>query len=74
MSIDPSLLDDLEWRGLIAHSTDLDALRAALGEGIVLAPGDVFSPSHAASDFMRFNVAQMGDPRVYEVLGRALRA
>jgi tyrosyl-tRNA synthetase len=26
----PSLLDDLEWRGLIAHSTDRDALRAAL--------------------------------------------
>ena len=35
MSIDPSLLDDLEWRGLIAHSTDLDALREALGQGSV---------------------------------------
>ncbi len=35
MSIDPSLLDDLEWRGLIAHSTDLDALRDALGQGSV---------------------------------------
>ncbi|GCD90813.1 tyrosine--tRNA ligase [Nocardioides sp. LS1] len=33
--IDPTLLDDLEWRGLIAHSTDLDALRAALAEGSV---------------------------------------
>ncbi len=32
MSIDPTLLDDLEWRGLIAHSTDRDALRAALSE------------------------------------------
>ena len=32
MSLDPTLLDDLEWRGLIAHSTDLDALREALGE------------------------------------------
>ncbi|WP_205470837.1 tyrosine--tRNA ligase [Nocardioides sp. SYSU D00038] len=30
MSIDPTLLDDLEWRGLVAHSTDLDALREAL--------------------------------------------
>jgi tyrosyl-tRNA synthetase len=30
VSIDPTLLDDLEWRGLIAHSTDLDALREAL--------------------------------------------
>ncbi|WP_244929090.1 tyrosine--tRNA ligase [Nocardioides sp. W7] len=35
MSLDPTLLDDLEWRGLIAHSTDLDALREALGEGSV---------------------------------------
>ncbi len=32
MSVDPKLLDDLEWRGLIAHSTDLDALREALAE------------------------------------------
>ena len=30
MSIDPTLLDDLQWRGLIAHSTDIDALRTAL--------------------------------------------
>jgi tyrosyl-tRNA synthetase len=35
VSIDPTLLDDLEWRGLLAHSTDLDALRAVLGEGSV---------------------------------------
>ena len=35
MSIDPTLLDDLEWRGLIAHSTDLDALREALTQGSV---------------------------------------
>src|SRR4051794_24278232 len=31
----PTVLDDLEWRGLIAHSTDLDALRAALADGSV---------------------------------------
>jgi tyrosyl-tRNA synthetase len=35
VSVDPTLLDDLEWRGLIAHSTDLDALREALTEGSV---------------------------------------
>jgi tyrosyl-tRNA synthetase len=28
-SIDPNLLDDLVWRGLVAHSTDLGALREA---------------------------------------------
>ncbi|MDO9497339.1 MAG: tyrosine--tRNA ligase [Nocardioides sp.] len=35
MTIDHTLLDDLEWRGLIAHSTDLDALREALSAGSV---------------------------------------
>jgi tyrosyl-tRNA synthetase len=32
---DPTLLDDLQWRGLIAHSTDLGALREALAGGSV---------------------------------------
>ncbi len=35
VSTDPTLLDDLEWRGLIAHSTDRDALREALRDGSV---------------------------------------
>jgi tyrosyl-tRNA synthetase len=30
-----TVLDDLEWRGLIAHSTDLDALREELAAGPV---------------------------------------
>jgi tyrosyl-tRNA synthetase len=33
--IDPTLLDDLVWRGLIAHSTDLAELREALTSGSV---------------------------------------
>jgi tyrosyl-tRNA synthetase len=32
VSSDLHVLDDLEWRGLIAHSTDLDALRAEMDE------------------------------------------
>ena len=35
MTIDPNLLDDLEWRGLLAHTTDLDTLRDELGAGPV---------------------------------------
>lgn len=31
----PNVLDDLEWRGLIAHSTDRAELREALGAGSV---------------------------------------
>jgi len=30
-----NVLDELEWRGLIAHSTEIDALREALGQGSV---------------------------------------
>jgi len=35
LSSEPNVLDELEWRGLVAHSTDRDALREALGEGSV---------------------------------------
>ncbi|GAA1968893.1 tyrosine--tRNA ligase [Nocardioides panacihumi] len=35
MPIDPTLLEDLEWRGLVAHSTDRDALADALAGGSV---------------------------------------
>ncbi len=48
--------------------------RAALREDVVLAPGNVFSPGQSSPGFMRFNVAQMGDPRIDAVLARALAA
>jgi tyrosyl-tRNA synthetase len=35
VSTDLHVLDELEWRGLIAHSTDLDELRADLSAGMV---------------------------------------
>jgi tyrosyl-tRNA synthetase len=33
VSAEHHVLDDLAWRGLIAHSTDLDALRAEMSDG-----------------------------------------
>lgn len=44
-----------------------------LGDGVVLAPGNAFSVTGGASGFMRFNVAQCGDERVFASLERALR-
>ncbi len=44
-----NVLDDLEWRGLIAHSTDRDALRAALSEGVRFYVG--FDPTAASLHF-----------------------
>lgn len=56
---------------------ELDAgeiARHALGEGIVLAPGNAFSLSQTARHFMRFNVAQCADPRIFSALRGAMQA
>lgn len=47
--------------------------RRALAEGVSLAPGNAFSVSQSAGRFLRFNVAQSGHQRIYEVLARAIR-
>lgn len=55
---------------------DLDSTQIAQSareEGIVLAPGNVFSVSHGAANFMRFNVAHTLDPRIYRVLADVLK-
>jgi DNA-binding transcriptional MocR family regulator len=46
--------------------------RRALSERVVLAPGNAFSLSQGARGFMRFNIAQMADGQVFDVLERAL--
>lgn len=46
--------------------------RACLKHGVVLAPGDAFSQSLSAGSFLRFNVAQSTDHRIFDVLARAL--
>jgi DNA-binding transcriptional MocR family regulator len=54
---------------------DVDAVelsRGALKQGVVLAPGNVFSLSKSAGSFLRFNVAQSGDARLFEVLRQLL--
>jgi DNA-binding transcriptional MocR family regulator len=48
--------------------------RRCLEEKIVLAPGNVFSASQTAGAFMRFNVAQMSDKRIFSALRRAMDA
>jgi len=48
--------------------------RSCVQDGVVLAPGNAFSQSLSAGDFLRFNVAQSSDHRIYEVLARAISA
>jgi DNA-binding transcriptional MocR family regulator len=46
--------------------------RNALSDNVVLAPGNAFSLSHTAGRFMRFNVAQCADERIFRALERAM--
>ncbi|MFG1357712.1 aminotransferase-like domain-containing protein [Xanthobacter pseudotagetidis] len=59
------------WCRLPGGRDAAEVARAALAEGVVLAPGNVFSPSQSAPDFMRFNVAQI-DHEALRVIARAL--
>ena len=48
--------------------------RQALARGIVLAPGNVFSHTQTASGFLRFNVAQSEDERLFRELAALMAA
>lgn len=61
------------WCRLPEGRDAAEVARSALLNKVVLAPGNVFSPTQSASDFMRFNVAQTTNPQVFEVLDRTLR-
>jgi DNA-binding transcriptional MocR family regulator len=50
-----------------------DIARKALAQKVVLAPGNVFSLSQGAGRFLRFNVAQSMDERVFTSLKSAMR-
>lgn len=52
---------------------DASALaRTALQDNVILAPGNVFSVSQSMPNFLRFNVSQMADPRIFDVIARAM--
>jgi DNA-binding transcriptional MocR family regulator len=55
------------------RNTNVMAERA-VAEGMLLAPGSLFSPSQLPSTFMRLNVAAMQDPAVWRFLERELQA
>lgn len=62
------------WCRLPDEMDATDVARAALGRGLVLAPGNAFSLSQTARSFMRFNVAQMQAPAVFDILRDVLAA
>lgn len=60
------------WCQLPDRRDAAELSQAALAQNIVLAPGNVFSPSQSATDFMRFNIAQSNDERLFTFLRHAL--
>lgn len=60
------------WASVPEGHDALSLARACLPHGVVLAPGPVFSQAPDAARFLRFNVAQCNDKRVFKVLKRAL--
>lgn len=46
--------------------------RRCLQDNVVLAPGNAFSQSQTASGFLRFNVAQSDNQKIFDVLERAI--
>lgn len=60
------------WMKLPGDIDSADVARRALAENVVLAPGNVFSPSQSAGNYMRFNVAQSRAARLFTVLEKAL--
>ncbi|HEX2554516.1 MAG TPA: PLP-dependent aminotransferase family protein [Microvirga sp.] len=58
------------WAALPDGVDSADIARRAMAEGVVLAPGNVFSVTQSAGRFLRFNVAQGVGPQVSVLLRR----
>ena len=60
------------WCSLPEGVDAVKVARHALLKDVVLAPGNIFSQSHAASTHMRFNVSQCDNPKMVEVLSEVI--
>ena len=62
------------WCSLPEGLDAADMARRALSANVVLAPGNAFSLSQTAGRFLRFNVAQSDDERIFAALEAAMSA
>ena len=60
------------WCELPAHIDAAELSKSCLAKGIILAPGNSFSQAPNAGRFMRFNVAQCIDKKVFDLLQLSL--
>ena len=62
------------WCGLPEGLDASSIAQRCMKDGVVLAPGNVFSVSQSATSLIRFNVAQMTNERIFSVLKEAMNA
>lgn len=60
------------WAKLPQGMNSAELCKICLQDGVVLAPGQAFSQSKSASQYMRFNVAQSCNPKVDQSLKRVI--
>jgi DNA-binding transcriptional MocR family regulator len=60
------------WCRLPEGHDSADIARRCMEHKVILAPGNVFSVSQSATSFLRFNVAQLGDERLFTVIKKAM--
>ncbi|UZW56243.1 PLP-dependent aminotransferase family protein [Sphingobium sp. JS3065] len=60
------------WCRLPDGHDSADIARRCMDDGVVLAPGNVFSLSQSSAPFLRFNVAQSSNQRVEQALRAAM--
>ncbi len=61
------------WCQLPENLDAADVARAAITNGMVLAPGNAFSITQSASNFLRFNVAQMSDVSTMPLIEKSMQ-
>ena len=61
------------WCELPQQINATELSKICLQHGVVLAPGDAFSQTHRVQNFLRFNVAQCNDKRIFDVLALAMQ-
>lgn len=61
------------WCSLPKGIDAANIARSALKDNVILAPGNAFSVSQTAGGFLRFNVAQSDDKRIFKVLEMAMQ-
>lgn len=61
------------WCTLPDELDAADISRAALAHNVVLAPGNAFSLAQDAKSYLRFNVSQSGDERIFDVLSAEMK-